>query len=314
MDNRAVAGADGGLREPLRIRVSTEDGAVRSGVTASALGELLAGLGQDDNRFAVVERELAEADVFIQAWRGDDGVYDLEHRAGSAEPHVGTRVTGSERLTALVVAWVHGEAGWGEGLDWEPVDLVSTPELDDRIRQEAEEHARLVMRCGFADFWGTVRAVSENFDPEVQEVTMAQANRIVAGLWGQRLAEEASWPAVTGPDRLQAAFTGLEGSGITARMDFACCNSCAFGEIGEQAAEGARGYVFFHHQDTERVAESGVLWLTYGAFPGSPSSTVSIGEEVANALTAAGLTVDWDGTPERALKIPAMDWRKRLPQ
>ena len=46
----------------------------------------------------------------------------------------------------------------------------------------------------------------------------------------------------------------------------------------------------------------------------STDTTAVIGGEIAKALTAAGLPADWDGTPGRAIKISAMDWRKRLPQ
>jgi len=43
-------------------------------------------------------------------------------------------------------------------------------------------------------------------------------------------------------------------------------------------------------------------------------TTAVIGGEIAKALTATGLSVDWDGGPGRAIKIPVMDWRKRLSQ
>ncbi|MGW2090087.1 DUF6891 domain-containing protein [Streptomyces sp. NPDC001880] len=37
-----------------------------------------------------------------------------------------------------------------------------------------------------------------------------------------------------------------------------------------------------------------------------------MGREVVEALGDAGLTVKWDGSPDRAIELTGLDWRKRL--
>ncbi|MFD4948072.1 DUF6891 domain-containing protein, partial [Streptomyces sp. NPDC058409] len=44
----------------------------------------------------------------------------------------------------------------------------------------------------------------------------------------------------------------------------------------------------------------------------SAQTTTAVGREVAAALGEAGLTVEWDGSPDRAIELTGLDWRKRL--
>lgn len=135
-----------------------------------------------------------------------------------------------------------------------------------------------------------------------------RVRRIVAEEWPVRFEAEKSWPAVTDCDRLDAAFAELQRSGIVARQDFTCCRNCGETEIRAELADTDEGYVFFHAQDTERAVEGGALWLRYGAVTG-PATPV--GQRVADALTRHGLTVDWDGDPERAIRVP-LTWQRRI--
>ncbi|MGK5546074.1 hypothetical protein ACSNOH_15265 [Streptomyces sp. URMC 127] len=118
----------------LPITVNTESGEVRSHVTAERLAEIIAGLGGEGDRFAVVERtEPAEGagdggDHYIQTWHEGDGPYEVEYRAGTAERHFGVRMESAAEVTAVFVAWARGEEGWTEGYAWERVPFPEEEE------------------------------------------------------------------------------------------------------------------------------------------------------------------------------------------
>lgn len=172
---------------------------------------------------------------------------------------------------------------------------------------EQEEYASTLVRSGFHDRDEVLEAV---LDPYEEELSEDEAEALVTRLWEARLAEQASWPQTTEADRLLAAMETLDATGIVARADFTCCNNCGHAEIGAEAGDGARGYVFFHQQDTERAAEGGGLYLSYGAFAnGDPAA---IGREVVAALTAANLPAEWDGTAAQRILVTPLNWQLRL--
>ncbi|MET9403076.1 hypothetical protein [Kitasatospora sp. NPDC002965] len=197
-------------------------------------------------------------------------------------------------------------------------DTAHTTLAADALR-DAEERARELIRCGFQEPDEIVESLVEDLDD--QGLTAEEAERIVAPLWRARLEEQASWPETTDVDRLEAAFDSLEEQGIVAAMDFTCCASCGYAEIGGEADEDSRGFVFFHQQDTERVATGGSLMLRYGGFQVDGESTeaavrrtVRVGREVVSALKEVGLPVKWDGSPEVAITVTPMVWLNRLPE
>jgi hypothetical protein len=143
-------------------------------------------------------------------------------------------------------------------------------------------------------------------------------------LWAERLAAQSEWPAETDADRLTAAFELLDSSGIVARQNFTCCNTCARTEIGDDLPAGAnpRGYVFFHYQDTQRLAEGrGILYLGYGvdAFSAGAdaeeeeSMALRVGDEITERLRAAGFNVEWNRTLGTKILVRDLNWLKRLP-
>ncbi|MGW2407721.1 DUF6891 domain-containing protein [Streptomyces sp. NPDC001739] len=305
----------------LAISVKTESGADLSRPTAAELAGLLRRIGADGDHFAVVERLPDEDQVYIQTWRDGDGPFAVEHRDGAPERHFTASTADPERAVEVFLDWAGGGQAWRTALDWRPADLFATPGLDPAIRAEAEERAQAGIRSGFRAFHEVVRDVQDGFDPAEAEVSKEEARRIVAQLWEQRLTEQAEWPEVTDPDRVARAFAALADQGLTARMDFTCCSSCALGEIGGERAEGDRGFVFFHHQDTAAAAEGHGLAVRYGVYPGPGQDATEVPDEqraevgrtVAEALAGAGLPVRWDGDPDRVIDLAPLDWRKRLP-
>ncbi|WP_424887787.1 DUF6891 domain-containing protein [Streptomyces sp. XH2] len=318
------------------ITVNTESGEVRSHVSGEELAGIIARLGGEGDRFAVVERaEGAEGggDHYIQTWHEGDGPYEVEYREGTAEQHFGVRMESAGEVTAVFVAWARGEEGWADGYAWERVRFPAEdpeeepdPVLDPELLAEAEAEAGRMIRCGFGTAGEIAGAVSDHFHADGgTPLSVPAARRIVRRLWRERLAEQEGWPEVTDADRVAAAFAALNGSGVTARMHFACCGNCAFAEIGGEAAEGDHGFVFFYHDDTRHAADGGGLLLTYGAHgkdmedgedggeEKEKEAAAAVGREVVAALTTAGLSVKWDGDPDRAIRVEPLEWRRRLP-
>ncbi|MFH9348418.1 DUF6891 domain-containing protein [Kitasatospora sp. NPDC017646] len=201
-------------------------------------------------------------------------------------------------------------------------DTALTPD----VLLEAQERARELIRCGFQEPDEIAESLVEVLDD--QGLTQEEAERIVAPLWAERLAEQADWPATTDVDRLVDAFDLLEDQGIVAAMDFTCCAGCGYAEIGGEADEDSRGFVFFHQQDTEAAAAGRGLMLRYGTFRTEEGSddgsgeeseeaarrTAEIGRAVVAALEAVGLPVEWNGSPRTAIRVAPLEWLNRLPE
>ncbi|MFL1431484.1 MULTISPECIES: DUF6891 domain-containing protein [unclassified Nocardiopsis] len=116
-------------------------------------------------------------------------------------------------------------------------------------------------------------------------------------------------PSRTDSERLTRAFRSLDASGIIAREEFLCCTGCARADLDtEAAAAGSRGYAYYHWQDT--LAAAGGAPLMVGFESTHQVRRAAVGAEVAEALRAHGLTVHWDGDPERKIEV-GMDWSRR---
>ncbi|MFJ6670352.1 DUF6891 domain-containing protein [Actinosynnema sp. NPDC091369] len=185
------------------------------------------------------------------------------------------------------------------------------PDLPADVAAEVEEYARSVVHAGFTALDDAVEAVADHFADGEHPVAPATARAVVERLWRERSAEQRGWPAGTDVDRLFEVFDALDRGGITARADFTCCQTCGHAEIGDEAGEGARGYVFFHRQDTERAVADGQVWLAYGSL--GDVADEAVGHEVVAALTAGGLPVEWNGSARTRIKVGPIAWQKRLP-
>lgn len=188
---------------------------------------------------------------------------------------------------------------------------------------EVRENALRMILPGFMPLDEVHSVVAELAEDEDSPPAPERVRAIVDELWSERLAEQSTWHGLSDADRLDAAFTELEAAGVVARMAFTCCGSCGVAEIGDEVVQGAtaRGFVFFHQQDAERLTEPGAyLYLSYGAFCGPMTSDVEgrkaseeIGRLVTRYLEAHGLQVDWDGTIAQRIRLYDLDWRRRLP-
>ncbi|PZT74734.1 MULTISPECIES: DUF6891 domain-containing protein [unclassified Streptomyces] len=300
----------------LEIKVATENQQPRVRVSEETLSALVHRIGGTLDHFLVVQRAPDIPGTFIQVWHETGGAYELEHRTGSASSHVRAVLDDPERVAELMTRWARQESGWDGGMVWESAGIPEpdpVPELPAEIREQLEARVRELLRGGY----GTVSTLTEAAEDYlvkdgVRPVTRAQARQLVERLWLERVAEQRRWEGETDPERLARAFAALDWGGITAREHFTCCRSCGTSEIREAGREDARGFVFFHFQGTESAAAGHGLSLYYGGFDGSGETTAAVGREVVAALEEAGLTAEWDGSPDRAIGLTNLDWRKRL--
>jgi hypothetical protein len=303
----------------LAITVQTENSRRHPRVPAADLAALVRRIGAPGDTFLVVERIPDLPDTYIQVLHRAGEGYTLEHRDGAPDRHFQTRIDGPERVIEAMTGWARLNDDWDAGIAWELLDLgpaaaaVHELDLESGEREQLETRIREVIAGGYASRAELAELAEEYLvSQDRRPVSPTQARLLVDRLWLERVEEQARWEGETDPDRVTRAFSALEAAGITARENFTCCRNCGQAEIGAEATPGARGFVYFHQQCTDAAAAGRGLVLLYGGFDGSAQTTVAIGREVVAAVEAAGLPVEWDGTPERAITIRALDWRRRL--
>ncbi|MFF0742693.1 DUF6891 domain-containing protein [Streptomyces sp. NPDC004111] len=304
------------MSDRLEVTVQQELGAPVVRPSAAELTALVHRIGADGDRFLVVEPIPDDPQTYVQVWHATGGGYDLEHRAGGPAAHYGAELSAPAPVAAVMCRWAAGEEHWDRGVTWEHQDHGTpesepVPELPDELHARVAASVRELLVGGYRGPALLVRAVE---DIHGDEVSAPQAWQVVNRLWAQRIEEQREWGAEkTDPERLSEAFGVLDAAGIIAREDFTCCRSCGLAEIGGEGPEDSRGFVFFHTQGTAAAAAGGGLSLYYGGFADSPEVTASVGREVVAALGAAGLGTRWDGSPDRAIELTPLDWRRRLP-
>ncbi|MEE1767304.1 hypothetical protein PUR34_03710 [Streptomyces sp. JV185] len=300
----------------LDIKVETENSETYTRISERALSDLVHRIGMKGDRFLVVQRIPDLPGTYVQVWFDHGDGYQLERRSGGPATHYRTLTGSPERVAGLMTRWARQEPEWDAGVKWESAGMPEpepVPEIPAEIRARLKERIRVLLRCGY----GTVQELSRTAEDHlvkdgVRPVTPAQARQLVERLWLERVEEQRQWSDVTDADRLTRAFARLEQGGITAREHFACCRSCGLAEIRGAGQEDARGFVFFHTQGTASAAAGHGLTLYYGGFGEAADETAFVGREVVEALGDAGLTVEWDGAPDRAIELTGLDWRKRL--
>lgn len=182
-------------------------------------------------------------------------------------------------------------------------------DLRDQIRRD--------VASGFMDEDAILQSASDMFEDELDPaVTQREAPRLLREALAEHTAFERSWPPQTDCDRLDAAFAALEARGVISRQNFSCCGTCGSSEIWEEIEEArkdgrpARGYAFFHMQDTEAAVDGYGLYLNYGACEDGEAAAVSVGRDIVAVLTAHGLQTDWNGSYAKRIGV-SLDWKRR---
>ena len=96
---------------------------------------------------------------------------------------------------------------------------------------------------------------------------------------------------------LQAGFRELQNCGYFAQASWQCCNTCGVAAVPEA---NAGKYVFYHEQEAIQLCERDEVNLNWAGD----------GKQIAAAFERHGLTVNWDGTPQRKICVSApSDWQ-----
>ena len=211
----------------LEIKVETENRQHHVRVSAEELDGLVRRIGDDGDRFLVVQRIPDLPDVFAQVWHQAGGAYTVEHRDGAADRHFQATADTPEAVARALTGWARRQPGWDQDLTWSRLDMgpvqdVPPLDLPGDERAELEERVRETLAGGYATRVELAELaedylVTDDRRPVSHEQAIALADR----LWLERVAEQATWQGETDPERLTRAFTALQESGITARENFA---------------------------------------------------------------------------------------------
>lgn len=200
---------------------------------------------------------------------------------------------------------------------------------DNRLEAKLADYLERKMREGFQVDEDLIAPAADSCGDESDEETEVieqVAARVLLDVRAKLRIEQASWPAITDCDRLDAAFEKLNAAGILARHDWACCGNCGKTEIFDEferldgyiGDQPIIGYTFYHQQSTESAAEGAGLYLYWSSTEGArdektyESQSIAVAQAICDALRAEGLTVSWDGSYGRAIGID-LDWKRRLP-
>jgi hypothetical protein len=188
--------------------------------------------------------------------------------------------------------------------------------MGDHVPNGVREHIARAVRAGFDGEEDIVEWAAEYAEDEHGGVDRDRIREVTAELLAAHRAEQAGWPDPTDCDRLDAAFAAMQRRGVIARQNFSCCSNCGHAEMwGEMRSPPpnwlVEGYAFYHMQDTERAVEGGGLYVKYGAVEEGEEAAAAVGRVVAEELRNAGLTVEWDGSPDRAVGVVGLDWKRR---
>ncbi|MEU5691866.1 hypothetical protein [Actinosynnema sp. NPDC020468] len=71
-----------------------------------------------------------DEDRYVQVWLREDGLYQLEHRAGSPGEHYRTLTVSAEKVYTAFGGWSRGEDGWDAPFTWQSIGAWFTAEGD----------------------------------------------------------------------------------------------------------------------------------------------------------------------------------------
>ncbi|MFD0363368.1 hypothetical protein ACFQZZ_18130 [Nocardia sp. GCM10030253] len=100
------------------VHVRTGDGITVPQLTDPLLDDLLSAPPDPECPFIAISRD----DDYIQTRRLPDGVYELEHRAGSPDGLFQMYTPDAGLVRDVMWAWIDSNPWWRDGVAWFPVD------------------------------------------------------------------------------------------------------------------------------------------------------------------------------------------------
>jgi hypothetical protein len=195
---------------------------------------------------------------------------------------------------------------------------IASPALTAADFDDLHDFIRLQVVAGYSSVDQIVEDAVELFrETTIDHTEIGSAARgVLAAALAAHASEQESWVQPTDCDRLDAAFAELEASGIVARQHFSCCGVCGATEINHEmdeamrAGHAARGFTFFHVQDTEHAVAGDGLYLSYGSPDRDQATAIAIGHEVVATLGRHGLAPAWNGRLAHRIQLP-LTWQRR---
>jgi hypothetical protein len=190
----------------------------------------------------------------------------------------------------------------------------------DDQRSLRDDCIRTLVWGGFDDREQIFEAAETHLgEPELKPDEIAWITAEIGRQWTEKRTAEASWPAKTDWDRLDAVFSALDDGGIIALHDAGNTQSDSISDASEiwhdRGGENSKiaGFVYYHGQDVERVLETGELYIGYGAFGGDPAASLAVAQRAAAALSAAGFNVVTPTDAKQRILIKGITWQKCSP-
>ncbi|MGC4938269.1 DUF6891 domain-containing protein [Kribbella sp. DT2] len=185
------------------------------------------------------------------------------------------------------------------------MDVLSA--AGERTARELRGLARVLVRSGYADRAAVTAALTEAVQEDAPAADAAVVvPELIAEAAADLKAEAESWPAETGPDRLDAVLGELEALGIVVVR---YCADHHDARRALKAANAPKGLVFFTDTDVWHAVDFGMLELkvwhpdTANVAPGEP-----LLDDVLALLAERDLPATFD---EGRIEV-TVDWRRRV--
>jgi hypothetical protein len=195
--------------------------------------------------------------------------------------------------------------------------LAISPEDQESLRKDC---IRPYVWGGFETRDGVYEAAETHLgEPDLKDTEIAWIKTEIEREWSEKKKAEASWPATTDFDRLDAVFKALDSSGILALHYAGNTQDEAHSDAGQTwqdrggSQSGLRGFVFYHSQDVEHVLADGQLYIGFGIFEGADGKAIEIARIAGEALAAAGFKVTMPADEGQRILVTGIDWKKRSP-
>ena len=109
---------------------------------------------------------------------------------------------------------------------------------------------------------------------------------------------------------LNKAFAKLRKTGIIARQNYLCCQSCGcagvdrdFIRLSAENQASKTGFCFYHRQDSDSRDRGHNFHLTFGVFRESRGDPVAIGQKIVEVLVGCGIPAKWNGSSDTRICI-----------
>ena len=115
-------------------------------------------------------------------------------------------------------------------------------------------------------------------------------------------------------EKIRNVFKELRREGYLARMNYLCCGTCACSSLPSRSEElekngkEIKGVIFYHEQSEEGLWDYGNVCIYFGTHKDQDDMRTTdrkMGEYLVNKFKDAGVDVEWDGSPRKAIQLYA---------